>query len=44
MIAYLLVMGGAAFILDSYLAISVDLLLDKNYYNIDKAFLPVISS
>ena len=44
MFAYLLVMAGSAFILDSYLAISVDLLLDKNYYNIDRADLPVISS
>ena len=44
MLAYILVMIASAFILDSFLAISVDLLLDKNYYNIAKNDLPVISS
>ena len=44
MLAYILVMVAAAFILENFLAVSVDLLLDKNYYNIPKNELPVISS
>ena len=37
-------MVGTTFVLDNFLAVSVDLLLDKNYYNITKNDLPAISS
>ena len=44
MFAYIVVMVASQFILDINLAVSVDLLLDKDYYNIAKNDLPVISS
>ena len=44
MLAYIFVYSASSFILDSFLAVSIDLLLDKNYYNVAKNDLPVISS
>ena len=44
MIAFFFVSSSAGFIFENYLAVSVDLLLDKNYYNVSRVDLPVISS